>query len=362
MTNRERFLKTMNFEPVDHPPLLLDGPWHETRQRWEAEGLPKDVSLNEYFDVEPFSMFNVGPETRMYPVFDEKIIEETEEYIIKVNSKGVTVKMLRTASDSGAAHYLDYAIKGRDDISWLAERFDPDNPERMKNGWEKRLEESLDSTTAVRLVDFGSFYGDLHEHMGTEAVSFIFLDQPDFVHWYNDRIASCCERAIDAACSTGKVDLMGGHEDMAFKNGPLVSPAMFRDFLSPYYRRTVGKAREHGQTVFLQDSDGDIRLLIPLWLEVGVNAFLPLEVASNMDVCELRKEYGRHIALLRGNLDKRNFADSKEAIKEEVMRKVPTVAAEGGFIPGVDHGVPPDVPFENYCYYVQLMKGIYGMS
>ena len=99
---------------------------------------------------------------------------------------------------------------------------------------------------------------------------------------------------------------LGGHEDMCFKNGPLISPAMFREFLTPYYRRTVGAARDRGQTLFVQDSAGDIRQLIPLWLEVGVNIMSPIEIAAGLDVCELRSEYGRDLMMMGGSISARS--------------------------------------------------------
>lgn len=359
MTNRERFLRAMSFEPVDHPPLMLSGPWPETHRRWVEEGLPPKVSLYEYFDLEPFEMVNVSPETRIFPPFEPKVHEETGEYVIKTNTRGVKVKMRKEASDAGAEHYLEYPIKGRADMAWLGERLEPANPGRLRNGWDERLRKTLDSPHVVRLVDFGSFFGDLHEHAGTVRTCMLFVDEPDFVHWYNDRIAALCEQAIRTVLPGGGVDFMGGHEDMAYKNGPLISPAMFREFLMPYYARTVGLARSYGQKLFLMDSDGDIRRLIPLWLEVGVNAFTPMEVAAGMDVRSIRKEYGREVRMI-GGLDKRKFAESKDAIKAEVLAKVP-VAHDGGYIPTVDHGVPPDVPFAHYAYFVELMKGVYGM-
>ena len=68
------------------------------------------------------------------------------------------------------------------------------------------------------------------------------------------------------------------------------------------------------------DSDGNIEELIPLWLESGVNGFLPLEVAANMDAISMRKQYGRNIVLI-GNIDKRALIGGKEAIKREVEHK-----------------------------------------
>jgi uroporphyrinogen decarboxylase len=70
-----------------------------------------------------------------------------------------------------------------------------------------------------------------------------------------------------------------------------------------------------------------------------------------MDAGKLRAQYGRQIVMW-GNVDKRALITGKEAIDAELARLAPVVA-EGGFIPLVDHGVPDDVPLQNYLYYLE---------
>jgi uroporphyrinogen decarboxylase len=360
MTNRERYFATYSFQPVDHPPLALGGPWPEARRRWEAEGLPAGADLHEYFGIEPYTFVYIGPSTRLFPDWEEERLEETEEHVILRTRKGSVVKRRKEMAEAGAEHYLEYPIHGPEDIPWLAERLDPDTPGRDDGTWRQKLEENRGRPDALLLTDFGSFFGDLHEHMGTAQIAMAFYDHPDFIHWYNDKIATLCEVAIDKVVPLGGIDFMGGHEDMAYKGAPMISPAMFREFLMPYYRRTVGKARSYGQWIFMQDSDGDIRQLIPLWLEVGVNGFSPCEVAAGIDVGELRAEYGQEV-LLSGGIDKRALAAGKPQIKAELEKRYRT-AELGGYIPGIDHGVPPDVSWENYCYYAQVSKALCGIA
>ena len=88
-----------------------------------------------------------------------------------------------------------------------------------------------------------------------------------------------------------------------------------------------------------------------------MNGFWPLEVAAGMDPVALRKKYGKQILLI-GGIDKRVLAQDKKAIEKEVMGKVPFLVSQGGYIPSLDHTVPPDVSFENYMYYLQLIKAV----
>ncbi len=47
-------------------------------------------------------------------------------------------------------------------------------------------------------------------------------------------------------------------------------------------------------------------------------------------------------------------------IEEEVKRKVGFLIEDGGYFPSVDHSVPPDVPFENFMYYMEVLRKNWG--
>ena len=108
------------------------------------------------------------------------------------------------------------------------------------------------------------------------------------------------------------------------------------------------------------DSDGDISQLIPLWIECGIKLMSPLEVAAGMDVVALRKTYGKDLCMI-GGFDKRILAAGKAQITAELER-MRHVIEEGGFIPVCDHGIPPDVSFENISCFVNGLKSFYGVK
>jgi len=84
-------------------------------------------------------------------------------------------------------------------------------------------------------------------------------------------------------------------------------------------------------------------------------------VAAGNDAVALRKKYGKNL-ILSGTIDKRALAKGRGAIREEVMSKVPFLLEQGGYFPSIDHVVPPDVTFENYCYYINLMREVAGLE
>jgi uroporphyrinogen decarboxylase len=117
----------------------------------------------------------------------------------------------------------------------------------------------------------------------------------------------------------------------------------------PCYKKLTGVLLDHGVRTMIVDSDGDNWKLIPLFMEGGVTGLGPMEVAAGMDVARLRDAFPRLQML--GGIDKRRLAGGREAIDEELAARVPQVLRIGGYVPCCDHGVPPDVSWDNFRYY-----------
>jgi uroporphyrinogen decarboxylase len=193
--------------------------------------------------------------------------------------------------------------------------------------------------------------------MGLERLSYMLYDDPALVHDIVDHIATCVCETIERALGDIQFDFALIWEDMAGKGHPLCSPRSFREFQGPAYRRVTDLLRRSGVNVILVDSDGLNGPIIPCWLEAGVTGLYPLEVAAGEDAVALRRRYGKNL-MLYGNIDKRVLAQDRESIDAEVLSKVPWLLLQGGYTPWVDHLVPPDVPFENFCYYSALIHQI----
>lgn len=142
-------------------------------------------------------------------------------------------------------------------------------------------------------------------------------------------------------------------EDMAYKGFSMLSPAMTREFLLPTWQSWGEQIRNAGIPLYAVDSDGFIGELIPIWLDAGVNACDPIEVAAGNDICEFRNRFGKNMAY-RGGVDKREMAKGGIHIEKEIERLSPVIK-DGGFVPGCDHGVPSDVSWPNFVYYSKLL-------
>ena len=356
---RARFHRMMKFQHVERIPNCEIGPWPQTLQRWAEEGMPVKCQAGSYWNGQP--LFGLEPlylgvdtvHTGMLPPFEEQVIEETDRYVTARGVDGVVRKALKTGSLNGQRlsmdQHLDFPVKNRADFEALKERYDPDNPARYPG-----LLRDLKNRT-VPLASAGSvgLYMRLRGWMGTENLSVAFYEQPDLIHDMLDFIVDFSLWVVDRTSGDLQPDLYDFGEDIAYKNGPLVSPRMFGEFFVPRYKRITSHLRKKGVDIFMFTSDGNLELLLPQLIECGMTANIPVEVAAGMDVVKLRKEYGEDMAWI-GGIDKRCIAAGKEEIKRELDTKLPYLVENGGCIPMIDGDLAPDISLDDFQYYLEL--------
>ena len=103
---------------------------------------------------------------------------------------------------------------------------------------------------------------------------------------------------------------------------------------------------------------GNTEALIPLFIETGIDVHWPLEAAAGMDPVAVRRKYGDKLALY-GGIDKRELTGDRISIEREVNRKIPKMLElGGGYVPTVDHTLPPDIPLQNFLYYLELKRKV----
>jgi uroporphyrinogen decarboxylase len=258
--------------------------------------------------------------------------------------------------------YLDWPVKDRATWNEYKKRLNPNTSERWPVDWNAYVQEMnrLGKGTPISL-SVGSFYGYLREWVGTERILYMFYDDPNLIEDMMEQILYLGTEIIKRVLKDIRIDLARFWEDMCYKTGPLISPAMVSSFMMPRYKKITDLLHSYDVDVIFVDSDGNVEQLVPLWLESGINYIWPCEVAAGNDVIALRKKYGKDL-IIGGGIDKRALIKGKEAIREEVMSKVPFLLGQGGYLPCVDHAVPPDVTLESYCYYVNLMREVAGLE
>ena len=360
MTPSERFLACMRFQPVDRAALWEWGPWSSTLRRWQRGALGEGNEPPQFDECD--RRVDCSIDQWMLPRYERRVLAEDDETVTKLTDCGVVTREFKSPDAMSIPEHIEYPVKTRADWEELKKRFDPADPARFGDDWAGRCERWRRDAPVLlfKASRQPSLFGFVRELLGPERALFAFHDDPELVHdmmeFNTEFLLQLLPRVLDEAPLTA----IFFWEDMCYRNGPLISPAMFREFMVPRYRRITELARSRGVDMMFVDSDGDVSELIPLWIEAGITGVYPMEVAAGMDVVALRREYGRDL-LMTGGIDKRVLALDRKAIDEELAAKLP-LAEQGGYIPHIDHAIPHDVPYENFVYYWGRKKEMLGIQ
>jgi len=371
VTDRQRYLETLLFGSPDRIPFAPGAPRKSTLEAWHKQGLPEGVDWHAYLrqtiGIEPASPGGPGVFIKhtMIPEFEEKVIEEREDTVIVQDWKGniceiskkFDVTYLRSAVDFVTRRWIKCPVESWEDWERMKTRYDPEDPSRVPANIEELGRRIAERDYVVGVTLHGPFW-QLREWLGFEGLCMMFLDDPalvrDMVSFWTDYISKLLLKVLPYV----ELDYVLISEDMAYKQKAMISPEMVREFLGPCYRQWNEIIRSNGCPIFDVDSDGFIGELIPVWIECGLNCCDPIEVAAGNDINEFRRTFGTSMAY-RGGVDKRAMAKGGEAIKQEMARIEPVVRA-GGYIPGCDHGIPPDVSWHAMLEYCDLLARITG--
>ena len=360
MNARERFLRVMNFETVDRPPVWgVEVVTEGAIRRWIQGGhFPIGMSLADVFPLDPVEIIRL--DTEPLPNFVSRKVEEDERWWTAIDKFGFMVKTLKEQSVSPTVYYyVGAVVENRQDWEALKQRYDPNDPRRLPRAWGPELIDYYNNVTSpVGLrIDWGPSRGVKNGYsMGLERFLEVLMDDPGLAKDMLDFWADFCIEASRDIVSQCQIDYAYFSEDgIGYRNSSLVSPKMYRQIWIPAMRKVVEFLQTHGVHIIGHYSSGNLLPLIPVLLDIGVNLYFPLEVAAGMDARELRKQYGRELLLI-GNISRQALMDGPEAVKAEFAAKVPDLMAEGGYIPAVDDAIMPDISFDSYKTYLDLVR------
>ena len=373
MTHRDRYREALLFGRPDKIPLQPGGARESTLEVWHQQGLPEGVDYNvfllETIGLEPDPTIihsNPGVSFLMIPQFEEKVLEHRDGHYVVQDWMGAITEIsdrydftyIRSAKDFVTRKWHKFPVETKADWENMKARYDPASPDRMAADLAEQGAGLRGEGQVIRVHVSGPFW-QLREWLGFENLCMKLIEEPDFIAemiaFWTDFVARTLEPVLERL----QPDCVLFSEDMAYKVHSMISPAMVRRFLVPAYQRWIPQIRASGCPVVSVDSDGFIGELIPIWIENGVNCCEPIEVAAGNDIVEYRRLYGRQMAF-GGGLDKRALARGGETMEEELMRVVPPLLEEGGFLPGCDHGVPPDISWPDFVAYARLLARLTG--
>ena len=338
--------------------------------KWREQGyLKKEDEIDDYqsyfeelFHLDKNAVAGLGSlgwdVAEFYPKYDEEILEDRGECELVQDTSGRGVLYFKGRRQGYMPQYITHPVKDmktwEENVKW---RLNPNDPHR-KILADKQAAEAAKGQAIGKIVRQWSIggYMYLRSLMGPEDLLYKFYDEPELIHSCMESWLALADYITAYHQQSVSIDELFLGEDICYKTGSLIAPDMIREFLFPYYQQLIENMRRRNKKPLhlYIDTDGYCNCVIDLYKELGMTHISPLEVASGCDVVEIAKQYPD--LLLEGGIDKRILADSKDAIAREVERIMSYMKPRGGYIPTCDHGVPEEVPFENYVYYRELMS------
>ena len=327
---------------------------------WKEQGLPEGADFAQLFGFDPPGSVGFSGlgwcEAAFCPVWEEAVIEDRGEHEVVRDYAGRHVLYFKGRRSGFMPEYLAHPVTDwttwERDVKW---RLDPTLPARYAEiaaTVDKHRALIGEGAVVVQQVIGGYMY--LRSLVGPQTLLYMFHDAPDLIHdcmktWFElaDAISAAHQEYVT-------FDELFFGEDICYNHGSLISPDMMREFLFPYYQQllTNMQARQidkRRHLYFQIDTDGYAPATIPVYQELGMDVMSPFEVASGCDVVEVGRQYPELV--LFGGVDKRELAKGQDAIDRLVDRIFPAMQARGGYLPTCDHGVPAEVPYEDYLHY-----------
>ncbi|MBQ6165199.1 MAG: hypothetical protein IK118_01755 [Clostridia bacterium] len=347
MTTYERFDRMFTHREADRVPII-DSPWAGTIRRWQNEGMPRNVDWADYFGIDKVAGIGVD----ITPRYEQKVLEETDRYVISTTPWGVTLKNFKELDST--PEFLDYKVNTPE--AWA------DAKARMtleddRIPW-KMLKDNYERWRAEGLwvqANFWFGFDVTHSWMaGTETVLIAMLEEPEWVKdMFNTYLDSCVAlfgRIWDAGY---RFDSINWPDDMGYKGTTFFSKEMYRDLLRPVHKRAADWAHERGVYAHLH-SCGNVMTLVDDLVEVGIDCLNPLEVKAGMDPIGLKQKYGDRLTL-HGGINAVLW-DDRDAIVGAIEETVPVLKENGGYIFSSDHSIPNSVSLENMKAIVETVK------
>lgn len=368
----ERANLALAHQEPDRAPMS-DTFWDSFLQRWRRElGLPADADIYRHYDLDwIITTPNLDPHIKPFEVLEENaegvIVRTGFEAVVQKKHDAPMPAFLRFDTDT-----LDKLRAFRFDDAWDERRYFAGGDNQLGGAgdvYRRNLPAWID--TVQNYYPDLPVYGSVcegHEFLwrivGTENVMMWIGLYPDELGREIERINAFALEAAKAQIQAADGMLAGMviWGDVAYKQDLLFSPTYWRRWFKPGVKAIVEACHERGLPVIYHGC-GNVKRIFPDMIELGVDAYNPLEAKAGMDVVELRREYGHKIGFC-GNMDVKTWAEAGEdELKRTVLRKL-NAAKGGGYLFASDHSVPSSVSAARYEYVLNLVrdKGKYPLQ
>ena len=313
MTPRERFRATMHYGVPDRVPCFEEGMREEVLQAWQRQGLPVGADLGQWFHV-----------------------DRHEEIMLNLDPRPALERLPASPAE----------------LAVLRQRLDADDPGRFPPDWTERVRAWRTREHVLFLrVNRGFFLSlGVQDWRGFVEAMYLLADDPEQVRRilaiYGDFWARLAARVLDEV----DIDAAVVSEPIGSRR-PLISPQVYEELVLPSYQPVLDVLARRGVDLFIWRTYANARALLPAVIRRGFNCLWVCDVnAPQLAYPRLRREFGRGLRFL-GGVNTEALRRGKAAIRREIRRKVPGLAAAGGYVPFANGRIREDVPYAHYAYY-----------
>ena len=323
MNDRERFRRLMRGEGVDRPPFFEEGVRDEVIDLWRKQGLPSGKTHVDLFGLTPHE--NVGPDLKYSSRYFGRVFD-------------LSAREYRKAFDVSARRFpADWEdtvrrLEERDHVVciWASRGFF----QALGVGDWPTLEKALVGTVLEpgRIRDRMELYGEFCSRMLEKTMKDV---HPEFIYL---------------------------SEPISDNRGPLISPAMFQEFMIPVYERVVATARSLGCDSILLSTYGDTSLLFPALVDAGISMLWISEAPEvpELDYRQIRTRYGPGLGLIGGIPLSILRSESPELIRSRLKEIVPPLLQSGRYVPLAGGRVREEIHWSAYECYREVLAELIG--
>ena len=360
----DRMNKALRHEEPDCVPIS-DFFWGGFIKRWREElGLAPDANPYWHYDLDWIvTVPNMDPWIRPF----ETLKETAEEVVVKTGFGAVMSKHFQHPMPEMTAWELDTFEKLQaaafDDPADRRRFFEAGDNQiaDVGDGFQRNTPPWIDTVKSLH-ADF-PVYGSIIEV--SECLTRL-IGQFNTMMWigeYPEEMGAVINRIgafylemakAEMAAGAGLLDGFVIWGDVAYKNSTFFSPDYWREYFKPWVAKIIAHAHAQGLPVIYHGC-GNVKAIFPDYIEIGLDAYNPLEAKAGMDCVELRRQYGHQFGVC-GNSDMQVWeGGDPAAIRREVLRKL-NAAKGGGYIFQSDHSVSSAVSGKTYDAIVKLVR------
>ncbi len=358
----DRLLKALRHEQPDRVPageFFWSGFLRRCQQKWGPGFDPY-----RHFDLD-YVVVNPNMDPQISP-FD--IVEQTGDDVVVKTGFGATI---RRRGDLPMPSYETFSVSEPEQMADFAFD-DPADPRRFFDGgddqincvgdtllrdippWNERLDAYVDDFPV-----FGSVC-EPHEYLwriiGSENAMFWMAAEPDLIQAFVDRIGQHLLEMTRAEIEAGNRRLSGMYVwgDVAYVRGMLFGAPRWRELFKPHVAKLIELCHSHDLPVVYHGC-GNARDIFDDMVEIGLDAYNPVEAKAGLDVVALKKTYAGKLAFV-GNIDVRALETNDPARIEQEVRYKLRAAEGGGWVCQSDHSVSSDVTPEGYELAINTLR------